>query len=194
MFQGVKQLPRTIIAVCILFGCGGGSTGTGAFSGGIDQKKTIGTFTEAEVQQFCNRFTDFAKDSLTSEKICTLTGIFEASLSSQFEPDPLTPPEQQQLCEVERASCLNDSEASSAGVPECEISSSIGIQQCGATAGELEACLSERINALKILFDGISCDLLVNQAEVDQLQVELQQAQRNNACDSIERQCPGIFD
>lgn len=194
MIQRVKQLPRIAIAVCILFGCGGGSTGTGAFSGGIDQKKTIGTFTDAEVQQFCNRFKDFARDSLTPEKICTLSGIFQASFSSQFEPENSTPQQQQQMCEVERASCLNDSEASSAGEPECDISSSIDVQQCRATAGELETCFNERIDALKILFDGISCDLLVNEGKAEQLAVEVQEAQRTNACESIERQCPGIFD
>lgn len=199
------SLRRAILGSAVFLlgvGCGGGSSGTGAFSGGVDEKRKISTFTEEDRADFCAHFEEFAKTYITPDFLCTFDGIIETSFTLGMESQNQTPAsgevgtsasDPRQLCLDTKANCLLDPDTNANANPKCTLAPLPELQACGATAGQLEQCYQESVALVKVLGTKFTCDSVFDPAAATELQVALSSVQSTPTCDALEKQCPTIF-
>ena len=133
---------------CAIPACGGddGSTssGPGALSTGLPKDEVVGSFSDADAQQFCRAVGDYvAKDPNVRAAECRLGGLGAAAGAAFF--GSATDADVQKACSNFEAACLSASQNADAGTSSCHKPTGT----CTTTVSEFEACLSDSLSALE---------------------------------------------
>lgn len=184
----MKHRIQTAALLAMSFiGCGGGSSGTGVYSSGIETDRLLSTITEKDRMQICDRFAVFRERVLGTDFVCSFFGIALASISETNPPSVAE-------CVALRDDCENSPDEID---PEdaCPVSTTTALASCGATIGELDRCLDEEVSALKSLKSQVQCSVISQFPDHPALQSYLDSLGMGLAptCEQLQAKCPDAF-
>ena len=173
----------------VLPGCGGGSSGTGAFSSGFNKTAPLGTLTSEQRTELCDKFQSFVKQKLlVPDVICPFAGVVVGIHDGQ--QNFLTSPSA--LCEEVVPVCFDrfDEFAEAAPPLDCPIKPD-DLFQCAVPIGTLEQCINDMFDLVASVLSGLNCSLADKFTDANDFVDSLSFAPPSTpACNEIRTKCP----
>jgi hypothetical protein len=157
-----------------------GGSGDG-FSADVDFPKSsaMNSLTNDQQIELCEQFKAYSEEQFlqpsNKEALCTVQGIVRALFEGGGDPA---------VCVTTRDQCV-------AAPVEGEDTPCEPQPDCGASVSELEDCVNEQIETLTGLASEVTCDLVTDQAKLQEL--FNQQQTKGPACQIVEAVCPSFF-
>ena len=139
----------------------------------------MNSLTDAQQIELCEQFKAYSEEQFlqpsNKEALCTVQGIVQALFMGGGDPA---------VCVTTRDQCV-------AAPVEGEDTPCEPQPDCGAAVSELEDCVNEQIETLTGLASEVTCDLVTDQAKLQEL--FNQQQTKGPACQIVEAVCPSFF-
>lgn len=192
----------SLLAISSVTACGsdddggeGDGNGGGSLDSGVDQDKQGEDLTQEEVEAVCEAQYDYAESKISdadmSKALCRMVAL-SVALSEGGDQEALTT-----MCEmVDEActGCIDDPDGDGCEAyadlePEETDCSTVDLDGCTATVGEVEACFKAQVDQFSgLLGDLPSCSEVSEDTEPPDLEAEIEE------CVDLEDTCPAALE
>lgn len=147
--QMKSWIAASVLCGAAVLGCGDDDGGGGS---GVSNSKKINELSAAEFKRVCEDFQKkFASvDDAGNEAICTVQGLVAESTTDES-------------CTEARDSCLKEAEPEESF--DCDDGPEETMEDCDATVGEFNACVSAVVDAFEDWASKITCDTEISELE-----------------------------
>ena len=167
-------------------GCGGGGSNP-SVSSGLPKEASVSGLSETDQAQLCEATAEAAASVVDEGSICTLLGAVAAITFSETT-DQVTV--DRATCEAARDECLNEDTVVETTEEQCspdEVMSTL--ENCQATVGEVEACLSAQLRLVQSVVSRLNCGATITMDDIQDFEASQDPAE----CEGLDQTCPGLF-
>lgn len=173
-----------VVLLAAAVGCGGGTSGTGGFTTGLERERTIETLTPSEIAGTCAKFSSRARETFSNDLVCP--GL--AAIGASAYPEN----EQVQACNEIETVCREDSNEDG-GLQTCRLTNAVS--GCRITVETLDRCLADFFDETENSLGRLSCGSEPDQEALDNASYILFKGfPRSESCELLSQQCPDFLD
>lgn len=188
MFRLSRASKKTTLALLVVMGAafmmpacgdddddGGGSAVAGSVDTGVPEDKTLSELDEGDKDAICDTIDGLVGPEVECFGAALLIALFSEDVAA---------------CQATFDACIDDPEQFAEesdfdfGEGACSVENIP--EDCNATVGELEACISEQNDAIQSLLDNFDCAEVLDSDGSDE--------GPGPACQAVEEKCPGFLD
>lgn len=152
----------------------------GTVNSGLAEDRMVSSLSAVETKQVSASFNKAIEESGLIDGLCTLSGVVAMQAAAASGQSATS-------CEQVVAECKSaPSGATQSGVAVNDEPSQL--TQCSVTVGELEACLTAQVKALKQAFSNVTCD-----SEIQMVTEAISSGLTVTQCQVVQTSCPQVL-
>lgn len=167
----------------------------GSSGSGVEKDKPAEDLTRSEAQQLCEFFQDEAVSRVSEDDYCRSQG-FSAAVSALFSDDDVSDADLVKACESAQTGCSSLYEKEIEKMKDSSMCKDAEApDDCRATVGEVETCLTDMLDHLLNLTDLPKCDQYSRQ-KIEDIMKEQQSKLFSlpESCKEVSRTCDDLDD